>query len=50
MSTERFMLSPKFINTILNNEFGTPDPMYFNSDIYVGLGIEFDSINHLVSL
>ena len=47
MSTERFMLSPKFINTILNNEFGTPNPTYFDSDIYVGLGIEFDSVNFI---
>ena len=47
MSIERFMLSSKFINTILNNEFGTPDSMYFNSDIYVGLGIEFDSVNFI---
>ena len=43
MSNEvRFMLSPKFINTVLDNNFGMPTLNYTDTSIYVGLGIEFD--------
>lgn len=42
MSTLRFNLSPKFIETILSNCFGTPSSNYKDTKIYVGLGIEFD--------
>lgn len=41
-STVRFMLSPKFINAILDNSFGMPNDDYSNTSIYVGLGIEFN--------
>ena len=42
MSDLRFMLSPKFINTVLNNNFGIADETYTDTSIYVGLGIDFD--------
>jgi len=43
MSSElRFMLSPKFIENVLDNSFGLPTENYTNTTIYVGLGIEFD--------
>ena len=42
MSDLRFMLSEKFINTVLDDNFGMPDQSYTNTSIYVGLGIEFD--------
>lgn len=41
----RFMLSPKFINTVLDNSFGIPNENYQSTNIYVGLGIEFDEDN-----
>ena len=43
MSNSRFMLSTSFINTLLNNNFGIPSFDFPTSDIYVGLGIEFDA-------
>ena len=42
MSEVRFMLSPKFIETVLDNSFGIPNESYQDTSIYVGLGIEFD--------
>lgn len=42
MSEIRFMLSPKFIETVLDNSFGIPNESYQDTAIYVGLGIEFD--------
>lgn len=38
-----FMLSPKVMDTILNNNFALPDNNYTDTTIYVGLGITFDS-------
>lgn len=38
----RFMISPKLTGTILDDTFGTPTENYASTDIYVGLGIEFD--------
>lgn len=38
----RFMLSPNFIDTILDNSFGIPSRNFQSTEIYVGLGIEFD--------
>lgn len=38
-------LSPDFLNKILNNNFGTPDNSYSNTQVYIGLGIEFDEEN-----
>lgn len=43
--TIRFMISPKLVNTILDNNFGSPTEEYLKTDIYVGLGIEFDEEN-----
>lgn len=43
MTNTRFMLSPKFINNILDNCFGIPNENYPYTNIYVGLGIEFDA-------
>ena len=37
-----FKLSPKFIETVLANNFGIPNTNYTNTTIYVGLGIEFN--------
>lgn len=37
-----FKLSPKFIETVLANNFGIPNTNYTDTTIYVGLGIEFD--------
>lgn len=37
-----FKLSKHFINMILDNYFGIPDATYLSTEIYVGLGIEFD--------
>lgn len=37
-----FELSEKFLNRILNNEFGVPDLAYEDYAIYVGLGIDFN--------
>lgn len=42
MSNNSIYISPKLINTILDNNFGMPTVDYLSSDIYVGLGIEFD--------
>lgn len=42
MDSTRFMLSPKLINTILDNCFGMRNETYYDTSIYVGLGIEFD--------
>lgn len=38
----RFMISPKLTGTILDDTFGTPTENYASTDIYVGLGIDFD--------
>ena len=40
--TARFELSPAFINLVLDNYVGTPSKTFTNTEIYVGLGIEFD--------
>lgn len=40
--TIRFMISPKLAGTILDDSFGVPTENYASTDIYVGLGIEFD--------
>lgn len=45
----RFELSPKLIDTILDNSFGMPNDNYKSSEIYVGLGIEFDRENFVFS-
>lgn len=37
-----FKLSPKFIETVLANNFSIPNTNYTNTTIYVGLGIEFN--------
>lgn len=42
MSDLRFYLSPKFVETILSNCFGIPSSNYKNTEVYVGLGIDFD--------
>ena len=42
MSNTRFMLNPDFVNTLLDNNFGNPTFDFPTSDVYVGLGIEFD--------
>lgn len=42
MSNLRFMLNPDFINTLLDNNFGIPSFDFPTTDVYVGLGIEFD--------
>lgn len=40
--TIRFMISPKLTSTILEDTFGIPTENYASTDIYVGLGIDFD--------
>lgn len=45
MANLRFMLNPKFINQLLENNFGIPSFDFPNAEIYVGLGIEFDEVN-----
>ena len=47
--TVRFELSPKFINTVLDNSFGIPTLNYQDTKMYVGLGIEFDNENFVFS-
>lgn len=42
MSNLRFMLNPDFLNTLLDNNFGVPSFDFPNTDVYVGLGIDFD--------
>lgn len=42
MSNLRFMLNPDFINTLLDNNFSVPSFDFPNTDVYVGLGIDFD--------
>lgn len=41
-SNPRFMISPKLTDTILKDCFGTPTFEFTSTDVYVGLGIEFD--------
>lgn len=43
MNNIRFMLSPKFIENILDNCFGMINENYTSTKIYVGLGIDFDA-------
>ena len=38
----RFMISPKLADAILNDSFGTPTENYASTEVYVGLGIDFD--------
>lgn len=45
MDSTRFMLSPKLIETILDNTFGMRNENYKDTSIYVGLGIDFDPIS-----
>lgn len=42
MITSRFMINPDFANTLLDNSFGMPSFNFPNTDIYVGLGIDFN--------
>lgn len=42
MSNPRFMISPKLTETILKDCFGTPSHEFVSTEIYIGLGIEFD--------
>ena len=42
MSNLRFMLNPDFLNTLLDNNFGVPSFDFPSTDVYVGLGIDFD--------
>ena len=42
MAISHFIMSNKFLNTILANNFGIPTDEYTNTKIYFGLGIEFD--------
>lgn len=42
MTNLRFMLNPSFVNTLLDNNFGTPSFNFPTSNVYPGLGIEFD--------
>lgn len=42
MITSRFMINPDFVNNILDNNFGIPSFDFPNTDIYAGLGIDFN--------
>lgn len=45
MANLRFMLNPEFINVILDDNFGIPSFDFPNTDVYAGLGIDFDEAN-----
>lgn len=40
-----FKMSPYLLNMILNDNFGNPDDTMLSTDLYIGLGIDFDEEN-----